>query len=64
MTASPYHNPHSPSGNEAQVRQQSSNYYGMIAQNDKLFGELLDRVDALGLAKTTLVVYIADHGGA
>ena len=62
MTASPYHHPHSPSGDEAQVRQQTSNYYGMIAQNDKLVGDLLGRLDELGLAATTLVVYIADHG--
>ena len=64
MTASPYHHPHSPSGDEEQVRQQTSNYYGMIAQNDKMVGDLLDRLAVHGLAPTsrTLVVYIADHG--
>jgi len=62
MTASPYHHPHSPSGNEDQVRQQTSNYYGMIAQNDRMVGELLGRLDELNLAAKTLVIYVADHG--
>ena len=62
MTASPYHHPHSPSGDEAQVRQQRSNYYGMIAQNDKLVGDLLAKLEQLALTSRTLVVYIADHG--
>ncbi|EOD33207.1 hypothetical protein EMIHUDRAFT_202442 [Emiliania huxleyi CCMP1516] len=64
-TASPYHHPHhprSPSGDEAQVRQQTSNYYGMIAQNDKMVGELLSRLDQLNLASRTLVIYVSDHG--
>lgn len=62
MTASPYHHPHSPSGDEDQVRQQTSNYYGMISQNDKLVGDLLKRLEVLGLSSKTLVVYVADHG--
>jgi arylsulfatase A-like enzyme len=61
-SASPYHDPHNPSGDEGQVRQQSSNYYGMIAQNDDLVGALLRKLDALQLSATTLVVYLADHG--
>lgn len=62
MTASPYHNPHSPSGDELQVRQQSSNYYGMIAQNDKMVGDLLGKLEQLNLASKTLVIYVSDHG--
>ena len=62
LSASPYHHPHSPSGNEAQVRQQTSNYYAMISQNDKMVGDLLGKLDALNLSDKTLVVYIADHG--
>ena len=62
LSASPYHHPHSPSGNEAQVRQQTSNYYAMISQNDKMVGDLLGKLDALKLSDKTLVVYIADHG--
>ena len=62
MTASPYHHPHSPSGDEAQVRQQRSNYYGMVAQNDKMVGDLLSRLEELTLTPSTLVIYVADHG--
>ena len=40
----------------------ASNYYGMFAQNDKLVGNLLDRLDELNLAGNTLVIYIGDHG--
>lgn len=59
MTASPYHHPHSPSGDEAQVRQQKSNYFGMIAQNDKMVGDLLSKLEEFALTSRTLVVYIA-----
>ena len=62
MTASPYHNPHSPSGDEAQVRQQRSNYYGMIGQNDKMVGDLVSKLEEYALTSSTLVIYIADHG--
>ena len=58
MTASPYHHPHSPSGDEAQVRQQTSNYYGMIAQNDGMVGDLLGKLETLGLTASTLVIYV------
>ncbi len=37
-------------------------YYGMIALLDKYVGILLDRLDALGLADRTLVVFTSDHG--
>jgi arylsulfatase A-like enzyme len=62
MTASPYHHPHSPSGDEAQVRQQRSNYYGMIAQNDAMVGKLVSKLEEYAITSRTLVVYISDHG--
>ncbi len=37
-------------------------YYGMISLMDKYIGRILDKLEALGLAETTLVVFTTDHG--
>lgn len=37
-------------------------YYGMISMMDAYIGRILDRLDALGLADSTLVVFTTDHG--
>ncbi|THF83280.1 sulfatase family protein [Cohnella fermenti] len=37
-------------------------YYGMISLMDKYIGRILDKLDALGLADDTLVVFTTDHG--
>jgi arylsulfatase A-like enzyme len=37
-------------------------YYGMISLMDKYIGQILDRLDALGLTEQTLVVFTSDHG--
>ena len=37
-------------------------YYGMISLMDKYIGEILDKLDALGLTDDTLVVFTTDHG--
>jgi len=37
-------------------------YYGMISLMDKYIGQILDKLDALGLADDTLVVFTTDHG--
>ena len=37
-------------------------YDAEIAFNDHSFGALLDRLESLGLARDTLVVFLADHG--
>ena len=37
-------------------------YYGMISLLDKKIGDILDRLDTLGLADDTLVVFASDHG--
>jgi len=55
-------------GNEAayrdatQIRQMTSIYYGMVAEVDEWVGKILRRVDDLGLADHTLVVFLSDHG--
>ena len=37
-------------------------YYGMISLMDKHIGVILDRLEALGLADSTVVVFTTDHG--
>lgn len=37
-------------------------YYGMVSCMDKYIGEILDRLDALGLTENTLIVFTSDHG--
>lgn len=37
-------------------------YYGMISMMDKYIGLILDKLDALGLADNTVVVFTTDHG--
>ena len=37
-------------------------YYAMISLMDKYIGAILDKLDALGLAGNTLVVFTSDHG--
>jgi arylsulfatase A-like enzyme len=37
-------------------------YYGMISLMDKYIGKILDKLDELGLAENTLVVFTTDHG--
>ncbi|GAB5559814.1 MAG: sulfatase-like hydrolase/transferase [Synoicihabitans sp.] len=37
-------------------------YYGMISCMDKYIGQILDQLDATGLADNTLIVFTSDHG--
>ncbi|MGO4694839.1 sulfatase [Paenibacillus sp. 2TAB26] len=37
-------------------------YYGMVSMMDKYIGTILDKLDQLGLADNTLVVFTSDHG--
>jgi uncharacterized sulfatase len=37
-------------------------YYGMISLMDKYIGIILDRLEALGLARNTIVIFTTDHG--
>jgi uncharacterized sulfatase len=37
-------------------------YYGMISLMDKYIGKILDKLDELGLADDTIVVFTTDHG--
>lgn len=37
-------------------------YYGMISLMDKQIGQILDKLETLGLAANTLIVFASDHG--
>ncbi|MBS11930.1 MAG: hypothetical protein CME19_10070 [Gemmatimonadetes bacterium] len=47
---------------EDDIRRVTAMYYGMNTYIDTEVGRLLDRVDALGLAEDTLIIYVSDHG--
>ncbi|MFN0161844.1 MAG: sulfatase, partial [Burkholderiales bacterium] len=47
---------------EAEARQITAVTYGMIALIDDAVGRVLARLDALGLAENTVVVFTSDHG--
>lgn len=44
------------------LRQDIAIYYGMISLLDKYIGKILERLEELGLAEETLVVFTSDHG--
>jgi len=47
---------------EAERRRLVSTYYAMISLMDKYIGKILDRLDELGIADSTIVVFTTDHG--
>ena len=47
---------------EAEELRSRAAYYGLVTAMDRMIGRLLKRLDALGLADNTLVVYASDHG--
>ncbi len=51
-----------PDQTEAQLRDMTSNYYGMISLIDHSVGRLLTALRDLGIDDNTLVVYSTDHG--
>jgi arylsulfatase A-like enzyme len=45
-----------------QIQNMRSIYYGMVREIDDWIGEILKKLDELGLADNTLVVFTSDHG--
>jgi len=56
------HGFHSHLRDRARLAKDVATYYGMVSLMDKYIGVILDRLDALGLAQDTLVVFTTDHG--
>ena len=44
------------------IQQMRSIYYGMVKEVDDWIGEILQKLDELGLADNTLVIFTSDHG--
>lgn len=47
---------------EAVIREQLADYYGMISHLDAQIGRLLARIESLGLAENTIIVFAGDNG--
>ncbi|PZG13291.1 sulfatase family protein [Nonomuraea aridisoli] len=56
------HGFHSHRRSDADRRKLVATYYGMVSLLDKYVGRILDRLEALGLADDTIVVFTTDHG--
>jgi arylsulfatase A-like enzyme len=48
--------------NSTNIQQMTSLYYGMVTEVDDWVGKILKRLDELGLADNTLVIFTSDHG--
>lgn len=46
----------------AELRQQTADYYNCMSRLDTLIGDLLQALDETGKAENTIVVYFGDHG--
>lgn len=44
------------------IKYMISSYYGLVKEIDDWVGEILDKLDELGLAENTLVIFTSDHG--
>ena len=56
------HGGHSHLHDVEELKKDMACYYGMVSFMDREIGRILDRLDALGLAGETLVVFTTDHG--
>jgi uncharacterized sulfatase len=62
VTGQGLHGFHSHLHDPQELRKDIATYYGMISLMDKYIGRIVDRLDALGLAENTLVLFSTDHG--
>lgn len=56
------HGCHSHVHDEKELKKDIAVYYGMISLMDKYIGKILDKLDELGIAEDTIVVFTTDHG--
>ena len=47
---------------EAEFRELIAKYWGLVTQVDMSVGAILDKLESLGLAENTIVVFTSDHG--
>jgi arylsulfatase A-like enzyme len=48
--------------NKDHVKYMISDYYGMVKDVDDWIGKILDKLEQLGLANNTLIIFTSDHG--
>ena len=48
---------------KTRIRQNHSVYGAMVSQCDESAGQILDKLDALGLRENTIVIFMSDNGG-
>ncbi|NMA85257.1 MAG: sulfatase-like hydrolase/transferase [Epulopiscium sp.] len=56
------HGFHSHQEDPEELRKDMAAYYGMVSMMDKYIGKILDKLEELGLAEETIVVFTTDHG--
>lgn len=56
------HGYHSHRHNKDALKKNMAVYYGMVTFMDEQIGRILDRLDELGIADSTLIVFSTDHG--
>lgn len=56
------HGFHSHLREKSELRKDIATYYAMISLMDKYIGEILDKLESLGLDSNTIVVFTTDHG--
>lgn len=56
------HGYHSHLMTEENHKKNTAVYYGMISMMDKYIGQILDKLEELGIADNTVVVFTTDHG--
>lgn len=47
-----------------EIRNDMARYHDRITSMDEKVGEIIDELERAGLAETTVVIYVSDHGGA
>ena len=63
LRASQLHNPpRGPLATPENLQEVKAHYWGKITLVDEMYGRILTRLEALGLAENTIVVFTTDHG--
>jgi arylsulfatase A-like enzyme len=44
------------------IKYMISEYYGLVSEIDHYVGQILDKLDSLGIADKTMVIFVSDHG--
>ncbi|MGA3323555.1 MAG: sulfatase-like hydrolase/transferase [Terriglobia bacterium] len=55
-------NPHGPLATAGNLQEVKARYWGKITLVDEMYGRILAKLEALGLADNTLIVFTTDHG--